>query len=288
MSIIADTLSDLVFNDSRISVIEGDFWIKYTRAQEALDQIEFFINKPDRKRPQNLALIADTNNGKTTIIDRILRTHPKKSCFETNEFEWPVFIIEQPSQPDEKRLYDTMLAQLGLPVRPTESPQSKLETIVTVLSNLKTKMIVIDEFHKMLVGSPAKQRMHLNGIRSLGNRLKRPVLIAGTKEARSALMADPELANRFDTLEIKRWDYSKDFLKFLASLERVIALENPSGLASPEVSKKIHALSEGTIGEIVNIVRKCALSAIQSGTEQITLDTIDSCGWVIPSVRQRQ
>ena len=48
-------------------------------------------------------------------------------------------------------------------------------------------MLVIDELHNILAGSPARQREFLALLRFLGNELRIPIVGVGTKEAYMAI-----------------------------------------------------------------------------------------------------
>ena len=63
-------------------------------------------------------------------------------------------------------------------------------------------------------------------------------------------------------------------------------LERASGLSREPLAKMIHDLSEGLIGEIVDIVARAAVAAIVGGDEQITGATLSSLGYVPLSKRR--
>jgi hypothetical protein len=64
-------------------------------------------------------------------------------------------------------------------------------------------------------------------------------------------------------------------------------LERLSRLADLTLARKILSLSEGTIGEISTLLTCAALAAIERGTEQMTSNVIDDCGYVSPRERRR-
>lgn len=283
-----DGLASAILHDPRVDRIERDFWFGYSNAKYALDKVEYFINKPKRNRPLNLAIIAPTNNGKSMILDRVERLHPAVNEPENWKIERPVVSIQQVNTPDETRFYNAILSALGLPVRPNEKPENKLETIVTVLTKLNTKLLIVDEFHKMLTGSQLKQRTLINGMRTLSSRLKIPFLIAGTNEVKAALGADPEMRNRFEFITLPPWKDGEELDRLLNSFKKVAALSNEYDLTTDKVVRKILAMTDGMIGEIVNLLRAVAVNAIVTGQEEITLDSFGKVKWEIPSARGRK
>jgi len=61
---------------------------------------------------------------------------------------------------------------------------------------------------------------------------------------------------------LHRWTMSEDYLRLLASFEKVIPLEHRSELLQPAMAIKILSLSEGTIGEISAPICRAAIAAI--------------------------
>ena len=149
------------------------------------------------------------------------------------------------------------------------------------------RMLVIDELHNLLSGSGLQQRRLLNLVRWLGNELQIPLVGVGTAEALRAIRSDDQLANRFEPFALPLWTDDDAFRHLLSTLEAVLPLRRPSGLAEPAIAAKILATSEGVLGEIVATVTRAAVLAVTSGTEAITLRMIDGCGFIRPSERRR-
>jgi hypothetical protein len=64
-------------------------------------------------------------------------------------------------------------------------------------------------------------------------------------------------------------------------------LRRPSNLAGEQISKRLLALSEGTIGELSALLNRAAAEAIRSGREQIDLDVLSKTVYVSPSERRK-
>ena len=59
--------------EQRLAHLNLERWIGYTRAHQALTQLEtLFIEEPGKIRPQNLLIIGASNNGKTMIAEKNL------------------------------------------------------------------------------------------------------------------------------------------------------------------------------------------------------------------------
>ena len=83
-----------------------------------------------------------------------------------------------------------------------------------------------------------------------------------------------------------RWGFDEDFAALLDSLEASIPLAQASNLSRLPLARMIHDLSEGLIGEVVDIVTRAAVAAIESGEERITFSTVMALGYV-PLSRRR-
>ena len=66
-------------------------------------------------------------------------------------------------------------------------------------------MLIIDEFHSLLVGTPRLQRQVMNAIKMLCNELQIPIVDVGTKDAIRVLHTYPQHASRFDVAELPTW-----------------------------------------------------------------------------------
>ena len=112
------------------------------------------------------------------------------------------------------------------------------------------------------------------------------VVLVGEVAVFDAVHDTDEMGSRFDTVPIPRWGYDEDFAMLLDSLDASMPLERASGLSREPLAKMIHDLSEGLIGEIVDIVARAAVAAIVGGEEQITGATLSALGYVPLSKRR--
>lgn len=111
-------------------------------------------------------------------------------------------------------------------------------------------------------------------------------MLVGEITVYDALHDTEEMGSRFDTIPMPRWGFDEDFATLLDSLEASMPLAQASNLSRPPLAKMIHDLSEGLIGEVVDIVTRAAVSALESGEERITSSIIMALGYV-PLSRRR-
>ena len=125
----------------------------------------------------------------------------------------------------------------------------------------------------------------MNALKTLNNKLFIPIVLLGTKNALQAVGTDVQIISRFPPVTLPKWRLDRDYLSLLASIEKTLPLKKASNLASKELGPKILDLSEGSIGDIVDLVNKTAIRAIETAAERITAKEIAECGFSKPSQR---
>lgn len=274
-------------NKERIEKIKQDRWIGYPQARFTLDKLEDLLYYPPRHRMPCLLIVGDTNNGKTMIVRRFLHLHPPDPNVDGDASIAPVIIIQAPPIPDEGRFYSNILNGIFATYRENDRPARKYSQVIRLLKAIQLRMLIIDEIHDILAGSTRKQQEFLNVIKNLSNELMIPIVCVGTRDALRALQTDQQLSNRFEPVPLPRWTMDEDYLRLLASFEKVLPLRQPSLLTQNHIAQKLLTMSEGFIGELSRILTKSAINAIEDNSEQITIKTLDAIHWVKPSERRK-
>ena len=92
----------LLSDQERIAFLDAPRWIGYQRAQTILDTLQGLMQKPKRPRMPNLLIVGESNNGKTTIIDRFNQLCGQGYVDDNSDPVKPVIIAEAPPEADEK------------------------------------------------------------------------------------------------------------------------------------------------------------------------------------------
>lgn len=269
--------------EERMEFLDQPRWIGYTVAQNILDTLQGLLHKPKRPRMPNLLIVGDSNNGKTTVIERFRHLCGASYVNADSEPVKPIIIAEAPPSADEKGLYISILEQFFSPYRATD-PTSKLRyQAIHLFRACHVSMLVIDEFHSLLTGSPVKQREVMNAIKLMCNELAIPIVGVGTREAVRVLHTDPQHASRFDVMTLPLWELNVDFQRLLAGFEKVLPLKNRSNLHSPDLASLFYTISEGNTGNLHRLLIECAQEAIRSGKEQIDRAIVEKKAWLRPT-----
>jgi type II secretory pathway predicted ATPase ExeA len=272
---------------TRIDVIRSTRWIKYPVADRILSRLEELLVYPKIARMPNLLLVGETNNGKSVLVNRFCQQHKPYASLDDEKLVCPVVKVEAPAKPDEKQLYRKLLDQLNAPYRLADRTDRMERQVFHVLQQVGTRMLIIDEIHNLLAGSSTNQRVFLNVLKGMANELQIVIVAVGTMEARNAMSADSQMSNRFVQKFLPRWQRDEEFLRLLASFERLLPLRKPSGLSDPAIAERIYSLSEvGTIGEIADVIMQAAVVAIRTGEERINRNVLNQSDYVSPSARR--
>lgn len=281
---------EIVINSSdeeRIHSIKKAKWIGYSQANNIINRFNELLNYPVNHRMPNILLVGDSNNGKTALLNKFIKSNQSYVEEETGKLIIPTLLIQAPPEPDERRFYNAILESLFAPYKSSEKIEMKQQRVIHLLKKVELRLLIIDEIHHVLAGNLSKQRSFLNVLKFLSNELKISMICSGTREAFNAIQTDPQLANRFEPKVLKKWKNDEDYLRLLASFESLLPLKEPSMLVEPSLSTKILAMSEGLIGEISKILELASILAIESGIEKINRNILNNIDYTSPSDRKK-
>ncbi len=275
-------------DEDRIYEIKSEHFIPHYRVQKVLQEMDDLMNHPPTHRMPNRLLLGKTNNGKSMAVLKFLKANPPEINPDGEAVIVPVLYVLMPAVPKERAFYLKILETLGTKHK-TYAPTTDLGSLARrALSVIGLRLLIIDEIHNVLGGNSSERKEILRIIREMCNELKVPIFGCGTPDALSAIAIDDQLANRFVPIALPNWKPNNETRALLNSIEMFLPLKKASGLSQPDILKKILSLSEGTIGEIIALVRLAAIDAIKKKTEQITLSSLEEIDYVPPSIRREQ
>nr|WP_245426532.1 TniB family NTP-binding protein [Phyllobacterium bourgognense] len=217
-------------------------------------------------------------------MKRFRDEYPPRFNPVTGTLRTPVLAMEMTSRPGERRLYAELLTLLGAPQRPRADIAQMEQAALRIMEAIGVRVQVIDEVHNILAGSYHEQRIVLNTLRFLSNRLQISLVCFGVNEAREAIGGDVQLARRFEQFTLNRWAANEQFETLVASILRNTPLRNPS-LLTPKSLRRILQITEGITANIFHMINNLAIEAVESGREQITNEAVDNWETASPSRR---
>jgi hypothetical protein len=183
--------------------------------------------------------------------------------------------MEMTSRPGERRFYAELLTLLGAPQRPRADIAQMEQAALRIMEAIGVQVLVIDEVHNILAGSYREQRIVLNTLRFLSNRLQISLVCFGVNEAREAISGDVQLARRFEQFTLSRWAANEQFESLVASILRNTPLRCPSVLA-PKSLRRMLQITDGITANIFHMVTSLAVQAVESGREQINDEAVET------------
>lgn len=283
----AEALGKIDMTDAeRVFSIRAGTWIPYPRAKQILARLEELFEYPRIDRMPNMMVVGASNNGKTNILHHFEAKHKPDPNPEGDYSIIPIVFVEAPKKPDMNALYSRILGAIWQPYSIRASETEKEGEVIKVLRNIQLKMLIVDEIQHIIAGGKVKQQEFRNGLKSLGNILQISIVCAGVEEAFNAFNTDPQLSNRFEPEFLPKWKMNNEYGDLLGSFERCIPLKKPSNLRDPAIAQKVLWMSEGILGEIHEVLKRSAVSAIKKQTEQITMEILEGIRWTMPSKRK--
>lgn len=272
--------------EAQIHWLKSPKWINYQKGSEVLEKIDSILTHPLTHRMPSMLIVGPTNNGKTMILQEAMKRYPTVRVPEVEADQIPLLFLTMPPGPEVRRFYALVLDHVGAIYRPSASTSRLEQQVITVLKAVHLKAIIVDELQNILGGRHDHQRQFLNMLRFLSNELQISFICAGTKEAVRAIQTDDQLANRYEVNWLPEWKDGREFRRFLFLLESILPLKQPSFLYKTDLGRLALSLSEGTIGELINLVVSATIIALKQGADNLTEEHFHSSDYIPPSQRK--
>lgn len=223
----------------------------------------------------SIAIYGDSGMGKTMIMKRFRDQHPPSFDRSTGALTTPVLAMEMVSRPGERRFYGELLNLLGAPQSPRADITQMEQAALRIMEAIGVQVLVIDEVHNILAGTYREQRIVLNTLRFLSNRLQISLVCFGVNDAREAIGGDVQLARRFEQFTLSRWAANEEFETLVASILRNTPLYHPTVL-TPKSLRRILQTTDGITANIFHMINSLAIEAIEDGSERITDSAVEA------------
>lgn len=261
-------------DEERIYFIQKDKWIDYPLANKVLLKMQDIFNAPKSIRSRGMLLYGDSNNGKTAILKKFYRNFSKDEYIDEDGdliHLMPIVYVISESSSDESIMFSKILSAMNVPVNHKEKVTKKKEEVIYNLGIMKTKLIIIDEIQNVLQGPYNKMTQLITSLKTLNNTTAIPIILAGTQDAMSAISIDNQTKSRFKPLELPNWNNDENFSRFITTIEAMLPLKKASNLyQNYELLTYLHELSNGCIGEVIDILKDASIYAIRTKSERIT------------------
>lgn len=267
-------------DEERIVYTRAPRWIGHKTAIECHKRLTELLSRPPSLRTHGLMIVGPYANGKTMIVERFAVDRLRTSI------EQKSWIVQTREGAGLGHFYASILHALNAPGGDVWTVGRKAEQLDHLLAALRPKVLIFDEFHNALRGRPRDVEAIFAFLRRIGRQYDVSPVLVGEVTVYDFVCATSEMASRFDLFPVPRWSYGEAYLSLLDSIEAALPLACSSDLSAERLARHIFGLSEGLIGEVVTILIKAAIAAIQSGSERITRSGIDELRHVPLSKRR--
>lgn len=267
---IRDILSKPI--EERIHALEQDMYIQYELGDLVLLKMERILSMEKSVRPVGMLISSPSGNGKTTILKTFAQQH-QPIITEEVDFK-PVVSLQAPPSPGEKRFLGEIVKAFGLRDYDKGNAETRLKRVIQLAEKCRVRMLIIDEIHNLLSGSPRQLEESCNLIKYLANELGLSIVLAGTERAENVIASDLQLISRFPISNLPRWKYGSAYKEFLTYLESTIPLPKPSNLANDDKATYLLKGSGGILGHVVHSVKNAGYEAITKQDQIITFDIL--------------
>jgi type II secretory pathway predicted ATPase ExeA len=251
------------------------WFVPHSKASSAVKKVRRALLTRGTNRNLHLAIVGDSNAGKTQVIKEALA-----SIYGTSDSKELMAIsnvhrMECSSRMDENGFYQQYLAALNWPSNARSSVAENKRAVLKALQSGGHKKLVIDEVQKLVLQSNSMRTGFFNTLTELSNddRCCTHFFLCGKYETLTAIQQMPDLISRFQVIHMHRLAHDREFYDTLRGMRAYLPLRKEFRL-DRELGKLLHDFSEGLIGWLARILATAAEEAIESGEEAITPEII--------------
>jgi hypothetical protein len=242
------------------------------------------------------ALDGNPGNGKSTIVSQFGR-HYERRCRELYPHELtpegeeylPVLYVNVDALPTIKGLNEAMLAFYGLsPLRHVTARQLT-QLVLECARRCQTSLIIIDDIHLLELRREADRDAN-NHLKRLANDLQATFVYAGVGLSHGGFMHEgllgtdavlAQISQRFKRLPVEPLRRSAQrerelWLGVLSVFESELVLLGSKAGDLCSQADYLWRRTQGVIGSLTQLLTEAATEAIDTGSEQITQELLDS------------
>jgi len=258
--------------------IEG-IRVAYPRWQRIVEEIGRCQEwGPGAAEPPCLLVVGPTGAGKSTLVASYARDYP--AVLTETGTTYPVVTATIPSPATIKALAMVLLAAVGDPRATSGTVGSMTYRLTRYLRDCQVELLILDEVQHFR--DRDSRRVLENASNWLKTLIKETgvacVLVGLQGEAEEVVGLNPQLARLFGAPHVllpfawdeRRPETVREFVSFLALVERALPLAEPPALAEVGMARRLHTASGGVMAYLMELVRGATYLALMEG--RATLD----------------
>ena len=262
--------------EDKIRYVHQDKFILHNAAKAVLSALKGIYNRPKNVvRPPCLAVIANSNEGKTAVAMRFFRDlGGDPSRFFGVHDEMAIVLVEMPPRATEPRVCLAIARALGITAFGSAAKARMVtDNVMRALVAKKVQILMLIEFQHVQPIPKCERQIVCDLVKGISNHGISVVAI-GTEEARTCLAEDEQIANRMRVVRLSSFANDQTFRDFLHSLEHYYPFLKASGLGSKDMAKEIYSRTNGITGEVVEFCNAAAVYAMKKNLPCIDLKVL--------------
>lgn len=224
-------------------------WYPEPQRVELLHELHEIATDPERHRGYSLAVVAEPNGGKSSLVKRYMALHPVVRGEAA--LEVPAIYIHMSAIYRVEDLSITLLEALGVPDASKGNHSARLKRFIALAKKVKLGLVFLDEFHDCAT-TTGRGEPFTRCIKALMNE-EILVVPVGTEMLAKVLEMDPQFSTRFG--------FSQGRLGRLEELGHIKAImckitELSSDAISDDAVSYVGRETKGILGHTLDIIER--------------------------------
>ncbi|MDO5619653.1 TniB family NTP-binding protein [Kocuria sp.] len=277
------------YDEQRIAFLDGNIVLS-TPDTDAIDLntrllVGSLASKKFTARP-GLAVSGPSTLGKSTATMWIAKQHETRmrarTSRENDDGYAPVVYVPTPAGTTTKGMMAAFCQWLGLPMHRQATAQELTEQVITVLRELGTSMVLLDEIHNLKTRSTTGADA-ASALKGFAERLDAVFVYVGIDLPTSDLFTGTigaQLAGRVTMYEMQSFGHGTqqqrdDWADLVVAVEELLPLAKHKNGTLEGMSSYLYDRTGGSIGSLRLLVSKAAQLAMEDKSEKIDRAKLD-------------
>ena len=229
-----------------------------------------------------LLIYGNSGAGKTMLLEKFRRDSAPARAPRNGQRS--IVTTQMPPVPVIRSLYGEIVRSLGGRPRPTARFYELEDAALTLLRQASPRILIIDEVQHLLSCNSREQRAALSMVKYLSNDLRMSVVAAGTHEALHVMRFDPQIASRFEQMELPVWTESEELRRFVAGFLARLPVRMAPEAIDQRFVEYLLLLTDGVTGRITDLLKSAAIETLRTKANFLTLDQLMIAGGRMPNI----
>jgi hypothetical protein len=150
------------------------------------------------------------------------------------------------------------------------------------------RMLISDEIQHLLSCTSREQRAALNAIKYLANQLRMSIVAAGTHEALHVMRFDPQIASRFEQVELPIWTESEELWRLVAGYLALLPIKKMPKAIDKRFVEYLLELTDGVTGRIIDVLQRAATHSLTLRSKTMGLEELQYVGARLPTIMNQR